>query len=303
LSDGNELETEKITRRTAGMLELKKRRRRKSSPPSAAQPPGLYAQFLGWCVHLYTALGLVAAAAIAILLVEGGANAFRWSFILMGIATVVDSTDGALARRVRIKEAVPTFDGRRLDDLVDFLNYTCLPLLLIWRARLLPEGFDAWLLLPLMASAYGFCQVDAKTSDGYFLGFPSLWNVVAFYLYILPIGSWAKLAIVLVLAILTFVPSRHLYPTQPGSLNRAASILGGVWAVLVCWIVWNLPQGTESRISDSTLLLGYVSLCYPVFYLGASWTISVIYWKKQLRGKRKQRRASAVDEPFRAAEL
>ncbi len=118
---------------------------------------------------------------------RGGPDAFRWSFLLMAAATIVDSTDGWFARRVRIKEAVPGFDGRRLDDIVDFLNYTFLPLLLIWRAEILPAGQEAWLFLPLLASAYGFCQVQAKTDDGYFLGFPSLWNVVALYLYALPL--------------------------------------------------------------------------------------------------------------------
>ena len=89
-------------------------------------------------MHAYTALGLVAAGLIAVLLVRGDADAFRWSFLLMAAATVVDSTDGTLARKVRIKEVVPGFDGRRLDDIVDFLNYTFLPLLLIchyWDAR------------------------------------------------------------------------------------------------------------------------------------------------------------------------
>ena len=106
------------------------------------------------------------------LLVQGGPGAFRWSFLLMAAATIVDSTDGFLARKVRIKEVVPSFDGRRLDDLVDFLNYTFLPLLLIWRAGILPPGQEPWLFLPLLASAYGFCQVQAKTDDGYFLGLP-----------------------------------------------------------------------------------------------------------------------------------
>ena len=108
----------------------------------------------------------------------------------MAAATIVDSTDGTLARIVRIKEVVPGFDGRRLDDIVDFLNYTFLPLLLIWRAEILPSGQEAWLFLPLLASVYGFCQVQAKTDDGYFLGFPSLWNLVALYLYVLPLPGY-----------------------------------------------------------------------------------------------------------------
>ena len=34
---------------------------------------------------------------------------------------------------------------RKLDDIIDFLTYTSLPLLLIWRAGLFPEGMEAWL--------------------------------------------------------------------------------------------------------------------------------------------------------------
>ena len=207
-----------------------------------------FARFLAWCVHLYTALGLVLAAAIAVLLVRGGADGFRGAFALMVVATVVDATDGTLARRVRVKQVLPGFDGRKLDDMTDFLTYTFLPLLRIWRAELLPAGQQGWLLLPLLASAYGFCQVSAKTDDGYFLGFPSYWNLVAFYLYALqPMPGWVSLALVVGLALLTFVPSRYLYPTQRGRLNRVTNVLGAVWAVLVLWIIWVLPTDRLPR--------------------------------------------------------
>jgi phosphatidylcholine synthase len=234
-------------------------------------------------VHGYTALGLIAAGLIAVLLVKGGADAFRWSFVLMALATIVDSTDGALARRVRIKEVLPGFDGRRLDDLVDFLNYTFLPLMLIWRAQILPAGQEAWLFLPLIASAYGFCQVHVKTEDGFFLGFPSLWNVVALYLYALPLSAWASLAIVIVLAVLTFVPTRHLYPSQPGLLNRVAVIAGAFWTPLIGWVIWALPTGNERAVSVPTQRLAAVSLVYPIFYLGASWVISINHWRKRAK--------------------
>src|SRR6185437_1966302 len=213
------------------------------SPVPRAGRPTIRQKCLGWCVHFYTALGLVAAATITVLLVQNGPDAYRRSFLLMLVAVLIDATDGTFARRIRIKEVVPSFDGRRLDDLVDFLTYTCLPLLLIWRARLLPAGYEACLLLPLTASAYGFCQVAAKTDDGYFLGFPSYWNLVAFYLYVLqPLSGWIALAIVVVLSVLTFVPSRYLYPTQRGKLNRVTNLLGIAWAVLLVWILWTMPD-------------------------------------------------------------
>src|SRR5436305_10747781 len=128
---------------------------------------------LAWGVHFYTALGLVASAGIAVLIVHGTGAAFRGAFVLMLVAVLIDATDGTLARAVRVKEVLPGFDGRRLDDLIDFLTYTFLPLLLVWRAGLVPAEAGAWLLVPLVASAYGFCQVEVKTPDGYFLGFPS----------------------------------------------------------------------------------------------------------------------------------
>src|SRR5437588_694230 len=78
-------------------------------------------QLLAWCVHLYTALGLVAAAGIAVLVVQGGDASFLRAFVLMLAATVIDATDGALARAVQVKKVLPGFDGRRLDDLIDFL--------------------------------------------------------------------------------------------------------------------------------------------------------------------------------------
>jgi phosphatidylcholine synthase len=263
------------------MLKLKERKRRKTSHPPVQRPVGKLQRVLGWCVHGYTASGLVAAGLIAVLLIRGGPDAFRWSFLLMVIATIVDSTDGTLARKIRIKEAVPSFDGRRLDDIVDFLTYTFLPLLLIYRAKILPEGQEAWLLLPLLASVYGFCQVQAKTDDGYFLGFPSLWNLVAFYLYVLPLNPWVSLTVIIVLAILTFVPTRHLYPSQPGTLNQVATILGVIWTPLLAWVIWRLPTGSQTRPSQFTLWLAYASLAYPLFYLGVSWAVSVIYWRKR----------------------
>ncbi len=223
-----------------------------SSPIRLAGGHDPVLRFLAWGVHIYTALGLVLAAAIGVLLVEGGFDAYRWSFVLMMIATLIDATDGTLARRVRVKKVLPQFDGRKLDDLIDFQTYTTLPLLLIWRAELLPEGMQAWLLLPLLASVYGFSQVEAKTDDGYFLGFPSLWNVIAFYLYVLHLPGWAALGIIVAFSFLTFVPSRYLYPTQPGRLNVVSNVLGAVWACLLIVILWRMFVSTEPRIDETT---------------------------------------------------
>lgn len=226
-----------------------------------------------WAVHLYTATGLILAAAIAVLIVRGDADSLRLALALMLIATVIDATDGWLARRARVKEVVPSFDGRRLDDIVDFQTYTSLPLLLIWRAEILPAGQEWWLLVPLLASAYGFSQADAKTDDGFFLGFPSYWNVVAFYLYMLRPAAWLSLVVLIGLALLTFVPTRYLYPSQKGRFSYATILLAILWGVLLVVILARPPADAKP--------LTLASLGFPVYYMALSWVISLQYWRER----------------------
>ncbi len=258
---------------------------------------------LGWCVHLYTALGLVCAAGIAVALFEGGPAAFRWAFVLIFIATVIDATDGTLARAVRIREAVPSFDGRRLDDIIDFMTYAALPLLLVWRAGILPPGQEAWLLLALLASAYGFCQVSAKTDDGYFLGFPSYWNLVALYLYLLhvyvvPLPGWLSVGVVVGLALLTFVPTRYLYPSQKGRLNLVTNVFAAAWAVMLVWVLYQLPTepapSGQLQADDATRWLIVFSLLFPVYYMGVSWAVSVRLWQRRRRERRLRTRGGSL---------
>ena len=221
---------------------------------------------IAWSVHLFTALGLVAAAGIAVLIVRGGDDSFRAAFGLMWLATLIDAADGTLAKKARVHDVLPWFDGRRLDDIIDFQTYTSLPLLLVWRAAILPGGWSAVLLFPLLASAYGFCQSDAKTDDGYFLGFPSYWNIVAFYGYFLAPPAWLAAGTAVILSVLTFVPSRYLYSTQPGRLSRIANLLAAPWALLLIVV---LLVGPEYRRS-----LTLASLYFPVFYLAVSWWVT-----------------------------
>jgi phosphatidylcholine synthase len=149
------------------------------------------------------------------------------------------------------------------------LSTASLPLLLIDRAGVLPDGSRWVLVAALVASAYGFCQADVKTADGAFVGFPSYWNIVAFYLFALPVsGGWA-VALVLGLAALTFVPSRYPYPTQPGWVNRVLLVLSVPWAVL-------LAAALAFAWEEETFrALVRVSVVYPVLYLGTAWAASL----------------------------
>jgi phosphatidylcholine synthase len=222
----------------------------------------MIARLLAWLAHLYTALGLVCAAGMAVLIVRGGDASFRGAFALMMVATAIDATDGWLARRARVRDVLPGFDGSALDNLIDFHTYTSLPLMLIWRCGVLPGGLGWLLLLPLLASAYGFAQVNAKTDDGFFLGFPSYWNIVAYYLYVLPPPAWVSVALITTCAVLTFIPTHYIYATKGGPFSKLVNIGAAVWFVALGLVLYG-PEEYRRAVA-------LVSLAYPVMYLSLS---------------------------------
>jgi phosphatidylcholine synthase len=185
----------------------------------------------------------------------------------MMVATAIYATDGWLARAARVQEVLPGFDGSALDNLIDFHTYTSLPLFLLWRAGTLPANLGWLLILPLLASAYGFSQVNAKTEEGFFLGFPSYWNIIAFYLYVLRPPVWVSAALLIVFAVLTFVPTIYIYATRGGPFARLINVGAAVWFVLLGVVLLGPPGYAR--------LLAFVSLIYPIVYLALSAVVTV----------------------------
>jgi phosphatidylcholine synthase len=134
--------------------------------------------------------------------------------------------------------------------------------------------------------------VSSKTDDGYFLGFPSYWNVIAFYLYVLqPLPGLFSVALILLFALLTFVPTRYLYPSQKGRLNRWTSLLGAPWAGLLVGVLWALPApASEAPGASLASRLALASLFFPVYYLGMSWAISWRLWRAKRQRRHPERR-------------
>ncbi len=212
---------------------------------------------LAWLVHLYTALGAAVAVFTLTLAAEGR---YREALALMGLALLLDATDGTFARAARVKELIPGVDGARLDDIVDYLNYVLVPCFLLFRAELLPAGHGWWLVcLPLLASAYGFSQTNAKTPDHYFLGFPSYWNVVAFYCFVLDSSPWFNGVLIILLSVMVFVPVRYLYPSRNPVLQGLTIALGATWGALCFVVVYYLPEPSYG--------LALASLFFPAYYL------------------------------------
>ena len=215
---------------------------------------------LPWIAHFYTATGAVIA-----LLATGTtfAHNFRAVFIYFVAATFVDSTDGALARALKVKERLPHFDGAKLDDIIDYLMYVFVPALVVWQADMVPVAFPICAAM-VLSSAYGFSQADAKvaSTDHFFTGFPSYWNVVVFYLLVAGLPSSVNAAVLLVLVILVFVPIRYIYPSRTPVLQLFTNVAGAVWSALMLLMLWQYPAVSRPVM--------WVSLAFPVYYFALS---------------------------------
>ena len=228
--------------------------------PADAEPASMLRWAAAWGVHAYTASGAVIAfLALAAIGEQRFADVFRW----LGVALAVDCTDGALARAVGVKRVLPYYDGSRLDDIVDYLTYVVVPVVMLYEAGFFPADHAKWIAAaPLLASAYGFCRSDAKTEDHYFRGFPSYWNVVALYAYALRISPAVTAAWVLILSILVFSPLKFLYPSRAPRFRKSSIGLGAIWGAVMTYAVWTLPEAPA--------LLVWASLAYPAYYCGMS---------------------------------
>ena len=211
---------------------------------------------LAWLVHFYTASGAVLAFLAVLATFEGR---FRAAFILLIASTLVDATDGLFARAARVKELTPGFDGARLDDIVDYLTFVFVPLLILWRGGHLPDGWGlAVCASVLLASGYGFASLDAKTDDYFFTGFPSYWNIVALYIHAARTPPLFNAGVLLVLVALVFVRIGWIYPSRTPVLQGLTNLLGAIWAVMMLAVTYLLP--------DVPRWLLIVSLFFPVYY-------------------------------------
>jgi phosphatidylcholine synthase len=215
-------------------------------------------QALAWSVHLFTASGAVLA---VFALWEIGRGGFARAAIYLLAALAIDSVDGTLARRVRVAERLPQINGRTLDDVVDYLNYAIVPVVFL----LALGSFVHWsvAVLPVIASAYGFAQVDVKTEDDFFLGWPSYWNVVALYVWLLDLSPAAASAWVALFSALIFVPLKYIYPSKLRRLRGVTAAGGTLWVIAMALIAQR-PPGAARDVAT------WLSLAYPAYYVAMS---------------------------------
>ena len=197
-----------------------------TEPPEKAVAPRTAA----FAVHVFTASG---AACALLALIAAVCADWPKMFVWLGIALIIDGVDGTFARRLHTAELLPRWSGDVLDLVVDILTYVFVPAYAIATGGLLPQvsAIPLGALIVVTGSLY-FADRQMKTSDYYFRGFPALWNVAAFYLFLLKLPPWLCALAVVALAALTFVPFHVVHPLRIAHLRAITIVALIVWALL-----------------------------------------------------------------------
>lgn len=213
-------------------------------------------------VHVLTASG--AALALMALLAAADGN-WQEMFIWLGLALIVDGIDGPLARAAQVEQVMPRFSGVRLDLIIDYLTYVAVPAFALCRAELLPEAFRLPAAIAiLLSSLFHVADRESKTEDGYFVGFPAIWNIVCLYLFAFMPRPAVALGVIVVLVAATFVPIHYVHPLRVVRLRFATLIVTLLWTAGAVGAVLN-PFPSPLWVE---LLLGSTALYF--IFIGAT---------------------------------
>jgi phosphatidylcholine synthase len=231
---------------------------------------------IAWAVHAFTTCGIVAGFLALVAVLKGDAVA---AFMWLGLALFVDGIDGSLARRARVREYTPNFDGASLDLVIDFFNYVAVPALMIYWFDMVSVPYlfetNTWSLIAAAAvmavSCYTFANVNMKSSDYYFVGFPAIWNVVVLYFYLFNTKeiAWQINAItILGLCILTFIPVKFVHPLRVTHWREITIPMTVLWAAMTLSLI---ISGRDPGYSDVVykVQLGVFSLT-SLYFAGIS---------------------------------
>ena len=216
-------------------------------------------QLAAFGVHAFTALGVVFGFQA---LIEAAAHRWEAAFAWLGLALVVDGLDGPLARYMSITEKLPRFSGERLDLIIDYTTYVVVPAYIIYEAKLVPpELATTGSAIILLASLFHFTDKKSKTEDGFFVGFPALWNVVALYFFIFAVPQKIAFATLSFFALLTFIPFKWIHPVRVRKLRPVTFAVMGLWsAAVIAACLGGFPGSITAQTAIALSTLYFLAL-------------------------------------------
>ena len=213
-----------------------------------------------WAVHGFTASGAVLGfLAIISILNNDLVGAFLW----LGLALLIDGIDGSLARKIGVLDKTPNIDGSTLDNVIDYLNYVIIPALMIYWFQMVPNGWEIILPAGMFAvSLYTFANMNMKTNDYYFSGFPAVWNIVVLYFYILNTHPIINVIIILLLFIFTFIPIKFVHPLRVKKIRNLTIFCTVLWSATSLKLVTTNPDINLFAEQKIVLLIWIVCSIY-----------------------------------------
>jgi phosphatidylcholine synthase len=197
-------------------------------------------------VHIFTASGAVCGLMATMAVFAGAWEAvFGW----LGLALVIDGIDGTFARMAKVEQRLPRFSGDRLDLVIDYVTYVFVPTLALLQAGFL-SGYIGLMSagLILVSSLFHFSDTQSKADDYSFVGFPAIWNAVAFYIFAFGLARWPTVAVVLACVALTFVPLKWAHPLRTPALRLLTALAIALWAVAAAsTLLTGFPAGSWER--------------------------------------------------------
>ena len=136
-------------------------------------------------------------------------------FWWLGLALFVDGIDGPIARKLEVKEILPTWSGELLDNIIDYVTYVLIPAFALYQRGFMGERLSFLsAAIIVVSSAIYYADTGMKTKENFFKGFPVVWNMVVFTLFVIEPGQWVSFAVVVAAGILTFVPINFIHPVR-----------------------------------------------------------------------------------------
>ena len=207
-------------------------------------------------VHILTASGAFFA---FLALVAAAELRFPQMFLWMGVALLVDGVDGPLARKLEVKKWWPYWSGEMLDAVIDYFTYVMLPAFALYQSGLMGKYASfACAAVIVITSAIYYADTRMKSDDNGFIGFPVAWNMVVFTLFIVSPGPLFSMAIVLIAAVLTFVPVIFIHPVRVKFWRvptLAIFILWSVSGIMGIWYDLDAPPAVDAVIIATSLYL------------------------------------------------
>ncbi|MDI6026256.1 phosphatidylcholine/phosphatidylserine synthase [Corticibacterium sp. UT-5YL-CI-8] len=231
-------------------------------------------QARAFSVHLLTASGSFLAFLSLVAASDGNWTAM---FLWLGLALFVDGIDGPIARKLEVKEILPTWSGELLDNIIDYVTYVLIPAFALYQRGFMGEGlsFTAGAII-VVSSAIYYADTGMKTKENFFKGFPVVWNMVVFTLFVIEPGEWVSFAVVVACGIFTFLPINFLHPVRVERLRPVNLTITLVWCAFgVIALLQNMvsPMWVKTGIAATGIYLFVIGGVMQLFpNLGAKRT-------------------------------